>query len=182
MKRLLPAIALVSLVCGSGCDLLVSGESDVSTSQSAGKPTESASAKGGSGKETDPLLAAIAAQEKYSYNPVGKRDPFQSFLTQPSDSLTSTPRTPLQQYDIDQYQLVGIVTGIPRPRALVEDPEGIGHVMEIGTYIGKNWGKVTAINPDSVVVTEEYQTISGDLVVNSVTMHLPTAGTAGRTK
>jgi Tfp pilus assembly protein PilP len=29
--------------------------------------------------------------------------------------------------------------------------------MEIGTYIGKNWGKVTQIQSDVVVVTEEYE-------------------------
>ena len=45
--------------------------------------------------------------------------------------------------------------------------------MEIGTYIGKNWGKVTQISPTEVVVTEEFQTIDGELVVNSIPMVLP---------
>ena len=74
---------------------------------------------------------------------------------------------------MDQYQLVGIVWGVERPRALVQDPDGVGHVMEVGTYIGKNWGKVTRISPEEVVVTEEYQTIRGDLVVNDIRLHLP---------
>jgi type IV pilus assembly protein PilP len=87
-----------------------------------------------------------------------------------------TPRTPLQKFEIDQYSLVGIIWGIDRPRALVEDPEGVGHVMEIGTYIGRNWGKVTQITNGEAVVTEEYQTIDGELVVNNISMTLPVAG------
>ena len=86
---------------------------------------------------------------------------------------TDAPRTPLQKYEIDEYRLVGIIWGIDRPRALVEDPDLVGHVMEIGTYIGKNWGKVTQITSTEVVVTEEYQTMDGDLVVNPIRMVLP---------
>ena len=55
----------------------------------------------------------------------------------------------------------------------MEDPEGVGHVMEIGTYIGRNWGKVTQVTSGEVVVTEEYQTIDGELVVNNISMTLP---------
>ena len=123
-------------------------------------------------KKTDPLDVAIAAQEGYVYNPIGKRDPFRSFLSFGTRTEETTPRTPLQKYEIDQYQLVGIIWGVDRPRALVEDPEGIGHVMEIGTYIGRNWGKVTQITAGEVVVTEEYQTLDGELVVNPIKMTL----------
>ena len=68
---------------------------------------------------------------------------------------------------------MGIIWGIDRPRAMVEDPDNVGHVMEIGTYIGKNWGKVTQITASEVVVTEEYQTIDGELVVNPNRLSLP---------
>lgn len=123
-------------------------------------------------KKDDPLDIAIAAQEGYVYNPIGKRDPFRSFLSFGTRTEETTPRTPLQKYEIDQYRLVGIIWGVERPRALVEDPEGIGHVMEIGTYIGRNWGKVTQITAGEVVVTEEYQTLDGELVVNPIKMTL----------
>lgn len=123
-------------------------------------------------KKDDPLDVAIAAQEGYVYNPIGKRDPFRSFLSFGTRAEETTPRTPLQKYEIDQYRLVGIIWGVERPRALVEDPEGIGHVMEIGTYIGRNWGKVTQITAGEVVVTEEYQTLDGELVVNPIKMTL----------
>jgi type IV pilus assembly protein PilP len=80
----------------------------------------------------------------------------------------------LQKYEIDQYVLVGIVWGMDSPLALVEDPEGIGHVMEMGSYVGRNWGRVTQISDNEVVVTEEYRTINGELVVNPIKMQLVT--------
>lgn len=122
---------------------------------------------------TDALDAAIAEQAGYSYTPQGKRDPFRSFIAVESDGPDLEQLGPLQKFELDEYQLVGIITGTDRPLALVEDPEGVGHVMERGTYIGRNWGKVTQINPEYVVVTEEYQTIDGDLSVDTIQMRLP---------
>lgn len=108
----------------------------------------------------------------YSYNPIGKRDPFLSFMTEATNATIEAP-TPLQKFDLDQFRLRAIVWGVDRPRALVEDPEGTGHVIEPGTYIGKNWGKVSQITARAVVVTEEFQTPDGELVVNERELALP---------
>ena len=110
--------------------------------------------------------------DSYTYNPIGKRDPFRSFIAAQVDDEIRSP-TPLQRFEIDQYNLVGIVWGGATPRAMVQDPEGTGHVIELGTYIGKNWGKVTQITSREVVITEEYQTMEGELVTNQVIMNLP---------
>ena len=113
-------------------------------------------------------------EEEFTYNPIGKRDPFRSFLAFASDNsiIDNIPRTPLQRYDIEQYTLTGIISGIDRPRALVEDPTGIGHVMELGDYIGTNWGKVTSIDGDTVIITEEYKTIEDELVTRPIKLTL----------
>jgi len=115
---------------------------------------------------------------RYSYNAVGKRDPFRSFISRMvvvdsgEDALG-----PLQVHEIDQYRLRGIVWNIGAPRALVEDPDGIGHVVDIGTLIGKNWGKVTQIKPEEIVITEEYRDpIENELIINEITMRLPDPG------
>lgn len=125
-------------------------------------------------EEESPLDAAIAEQEGYDYHAIGKRDPFQSFLSMDERSEDYTPDTPLQKYEIEQYVLIGIVWGIEESLALVRDPEGIGHVMEMGSYVGRNWGRVTQIADNEVVVTEEYRTINGDLVVNTIKLQLVT--------
>lgn len=114
----------------------------------------------------------VLAPGEYVYNPIGKRDPFRSFYRAVETTIV-TPLTPLQRFEIDQYKLVGIVWGIDDARAMVEDPEKVGHVIETGTYIGKNWGKVSQITSSAVIVTEEYQTIDGELVTNQITIGLP---------
>ena len=117
-------------------------------------------------------------EERYSYNPNNKRDPFQSFLVTASEDslLDNIPRTPLQKYEVGQYSLTGIIFGIDRPRAMVEDPDGIGHVLEVGTYMGTKWGKVESIGDGVVVVTEELQTVDGQLVVKRQELRLNSAG------
>ena len=165
---------LFGLFSLSGCEML--GLDDGGGGGGGGGPAARKSKAPGSagGSAVTRLDRAIAAQEGYVYNPIGKRDPFRSFLAAGERGVEDeTPRTPLQRYEIDEYRLVGIIWGIDRPRALVEDPDSVGHVMEIGTYIGKNWGKVTQITSSEVVVTEEYQTIDGELVVNPIRMVLP---------
>lgn len=158
-----------------GCDALVSGKSDQPAEKSkASKSKAQREAEASAlAKERAEKAAEEEAGPEYVYNPIGKRDPFRSFLNLGERDDGDIPLTRLQRFEIDQYQLVGIIWGIDRPRALVEDPEAVGHVMEVGTYIGKNWGKVTQITSTEVVVTEEYQTIGGELVVNTITMGLP---------
>ena len=164
-NRCIPALLCASLL--AGCDLLVDGSGAPPQAPTAPiAPVETV-------KVMSELDKAIQAQDSYAYNPIGKRDPFRSFLASGERSDDDLPTTPLQRYEVDQYQLVGIVWGIERPRALVQDPEGVGHVMEVGTYIGKNWGKVTRINAAEVVVTEEYQDIRGNLIVNDIRLALP---------
>ena len=163
---------LLGLLSLPGCEML--GLDDGGGGGGGGQQRKAKAPGSAGGSTVTRLDRAIAAQESYVYNPIGKRDPFRSFLAAGERGVEDeTPRTPLQRYEIDEYRLVGIIWGIDRPRALVEDPDNVGHVMEIGTYIGKNWGKVTQITSSEVVVTEEYQTIDGELVVNPIRMVLP---------
>ena len=171
---------LGSLLIGSvGLGLVACGGDEPAAEEGAGKKKRGKKNKKDetveviADEDIEPLaIDAFVGDVDYAYNPIGKRDPFRSFFkTAGPESITSP--TPLQRFEVDQYQLVGIVWGITSPRSMVQDPEGIGHVIEVGTYIGKNWGKVTQINSDSVVITEEYQTIDGELVTNQIVMELP---------
>ncbi len=167
-------LALVlSLGLLGGCEFLVDGQGtrDRKANTKAG-PVAPEAAKGKKKKQAEP---------EFVYNPIGKRDPFRSFMTVPGDDPRDGPkREGLQKYELDQYQLVGVIFGVERPRALIQDPDKVGHVGEIGTYIGRNWGKITAITSGEVVVTEEYQTIDGELVVNNIPLTLPVDPTGAR--
>ena len=164
--RLLTALVASGLVVGlTACD-------PDSTATRTGETTpEENAGRADKGPQPPPQPAADELGD-FAYNPIGKRDPFRSFFRSGPDRSIASP-TPLQRFEVDQYHLVGIVWGINNPRAMVEDPEAMGHVIEVGTYIGKNWGKVTQINSGSVIITEEYQTIDGELVTNQIVLELP---------
>ncbi len=113
--------------------------------------------------------------EAYYYNPAGKRDPFQGFLNRSREaaSKVADDAPPLQRWDVEKFALKGVIWDTAAPRALLLDPDGLGHVVRVGSYVGRNWGKVSAISPSGVVVTEEYQTMDGELVVNPVQIRFP---------
>ncbi len=121
---------------------------------------------------------AAEVTPEYAYNPAGKRDPFQSFITQRNVELPGEDgsQPPLQRWDVERYVLRGIIFGTDSPRAMLIDPEGVGHVVKLGSYVGRNWGKVTAIQDGMVVVTEEYKSMDDELVVNPVQLKLGAGG------
>lgn len=110
---------------------------------------------------------------EYNYNPVGKRDPFRSFVMEELSPDTKRVVTPLQRFDLDQLKIIGIIWGISSPRAMVVTPDGKGYVVQKGTLIGKNWGKVSRITQDEVIISEEYRDFEGRLIVTEVPLRLP---------
>jgi type IV pilus assembly protein PilP len=111
-------------------------------------------------------VAAAAAAEAtpavlYVYTPIGKRDPFRNELGVTAVTPVNIPGgrkpTELQKWDIDQLVLRSTITGTSTPWALIEDPEGKGHSVNIGDFVGKHWGKVTSIRRGEITVTETIQ-------------------------
>lgn len=105
----------------------------------------------------------------YTYSPIGKPDPFKSFVrTGPAPAAQQQqpqrPLTPLEQIDVTQLQLVGILWYPEDPdkvMAMVRLPDGKGFVLRKGSRVGQNNGQVVEISSDEVVVREEYTTIFG---------------------
>jgi type IV pilus assembly protein PilP len=114
-----------------------------------------------------------ASEIAYAYSPIGKRDPFRSLFDQLRREEQAAQVTELQTFELDQLKLVAIVSRIATPYAMVEDPNAKGHTLSRGTLIGKNWGRVSEINPTCVVVKEEYRDYTGRKVTNKPTICLP---------
>ena len=53
------------------------------------------------------------------YSPVGRRDPFQSFVPDLKRAQDSFVKNPLQRYELSQLKLIGIITNISVPKAMV---------------------------------------------------------------
>lgn len=118
--------------------------------------------------------------EEFVYNPVGKSDPFKTFL-QLTDKGTvrRAHLTPLQKYEISQLKLVAIITSPQGNIALVEDAQGKGYFLKKGTVVGSNDGKVKQILKDRVIVEEVYQDIFGQTKANEVSLFLHPAEEGG---
>jgi len=111
-------------------------------------------------------------EAEYSYNPIGKPDPFKPFIQMASREGLRKAATPLQRFDISQLKLVAIISTSHGNVALVEDATGKGYVLKKGTWVGKNDGKVTKILKDKVIVEEVYQDIFGQTKTSEISLFL----------
>lgn len=124
---------------------------------------------------------AVVAPPKYVYDVSGRRDPFTPLMLIKKPVLPKgeeVPLTPLQQYDVDQFRLTGVILGKGEPVAMVLAPDGKAYILKKGVFIGKNSGRVVKIVADIVFVKEKYQDFSGEVRENVVEIQLPKRGGA----
>jgi type IV pilus assembly protein PilP len=102
-------------------------------------------------------------EETFVYDPSGMRDPFEELLAirTPIVQKEAVPLTPLQEYDLGQFRLIGAIIGKGEPKAMVEAPGGKPFMLKKGVKIGKNNGVVIDISATEVVVEEKYYDYSG---------------------
>lgn len=106
-----------------------------------------------------PQTSNILPGDGYSYDPTGKRDPFKPFRTI-RPAITDAGKAaaeilePLQRWEIDRLQIVGILWDVTTPRAMVRDPDGAVFTVTKNSKIGRNEGFVAAIREGEVVVVE----------------------------
>lgn len=133
-------------------------------------------------KKAEPVQVAAKVEKKkaaekeepeFTYNPVGKPDPFKPFIQLTPEKMRKTAfLTPLQKYDISQLKLVAIITLPEGSVALVEDQQGKGYFLKRGTAIGRRDGKVKAIHKDRVIIEEAYSDVLGQAKVNEISLFL----------
>ena len=116
----------------------------------------------------------IKKRSTYIYSAVGKRDPFRSYFGDiKAIEQDREPVSELQKYDITDLTITAIVWGITEPRAIVVTPERKSIIVKRGSFIGKNWGKVSALFPDKIEVTEVYKDPLGRKILNKLYLELP---------
>ena len=97
----------------------------------AGAPPASASAP----------LPKIDIQEIEFGESERSRDPFRSYADVFVDEARSLAKSQrevvLGDYSIDELRLIGIVSGVPNPRAMLVDPQGRGYVVRRGQFVGR---------------------------------------------
>ncbi len=110
-----------------------------------------------------PPPVAQAPDNTYSYNPLGKPDPFRPFVEvevevavkKKGEKTEVASIFPLQRISAEQFRVVGIAGDNIRRVAVVEDATKKFYPLFAGTHIGLHNGKVIEIMADRVIV-EEY--------------------------
>lgn len=109
---------------------------------------------------------------EYVYDPAGKRDPFLPFIasisvSEEEEEEEQVPLTELQKYDLSQLKLVAVMKMKDKNLAMVQDPMGKGHTIYVGTWIGKNRGKVSEILKNKVLVAEKFRDAVGEIKIET---------------
>jgi len=122
---------------------------------------------------------AKKVEEVALYDSRGRRDPFVSFIkaeerSKPGVDAAMLP--PLQRYDLGELKFVGVIWTKKGPMGLVEDAEGKGYSVTVGTRIGRAGGVVSRITGKEILVKEEFVGNRGQKVVKESGIQLTTAG------
>jgi type IV pilus assembly protein PilP len=122
--------------------------------------TQSTEAKAQSADVAETKISDLKTVPAYKYNPIGKPDPFKPFIEQELSPKKKTesrtlPISPLQREGIEQFRLVGVSGDDHHRIAIVQDVKGKAYPIFLGTYIGKNSGRVVEILPDRIIVEEK---------------------------
>lgn len=161
VRRLVAVLSIAAALLG-GC------EDEVQ--RASGRTGKSGKAKA-TAVETGPKAPeALVFKDDDFVESVRNRDPFRSYTT---TLRTDAPdeiqrRVIMPTTAIEEMRLIAIVTGLPRPKAMLVDPRGIGHVVERGDYVGRpkviqatgsvamtlNW-RVDRIRENEVVFTQQ---------------------------
>ena len=135
-----------------------------------------------------PVQKPISSAVKLAPPPSGnqfdfsnKKDPFKPFIVAKSVA-SATPADlkkalrdglPIHSFDVSQFKLIGIVTGVKENQAMVVDPNGKGYVLKVGMSIGKNDGRITVISTRGVDVLEQFKDDNGRVRKENIRITLP---------
>ena len=111
----------------------------------------------------------------------GKKDPFKpdsalktATVPLPDDMKKALKGgLPIHSFDVSQFRLIGVITGAKENQAMVVDPNGKGYVLKTGMTIGKNDGRITAVNINGVDVVEQFKDDSGRVRKENIRITLP---------
>ena len=105
-----------------------------------------------------------------------RRSPFQPVVNNQIDISSpdiKRPKQPLEAYALDALKFVGTLKQGNAVWGLIIKPDGIVTKVTIGSYMGKNYGRIIAINSDTIKLEETIQ-LSGHWEKRDITFSLYT--------
>jgi type IV pilus assembly protein PilP len=141
-------------------------------------------------KNTKPRVEPIPevkVSERFAYSAYDLPDPFGPDNLAPAASAAAQadddsgprpdetrPKDPLEEYPLDALQMVGTLERDKKRYALVKVTVGVGEMyrVKVGDHVGKNYGMITRISEDQVVLVELVKSALGKWVEREATLQI----------
>ena len=114
-------------------------------------------------------FASVGAN--YTYDEDGRRNPFQQFRVKTAIT-TTRGGGPLEQFELEQLNVIALVWRGDEARALVADPSRTTYTIRVGSRMGKNDGRVIHIGDNIVLVKETYVDYAGEESTKDVELRI----------
>lgn len=167
-------IRLLSLCSLLGLAVLACSEEEYTGGPAGGAAAAAGGAAGSSTPSNEDIeVVADNAEDiapPFIYRSEGLRDPFEPFIVAITDKK-GKKGCPLCQ-DLSELRLVGLVTGVASPLAVVETRDGLGYFVRRSSEIGANGGRVIDIRDGRVLVRERMQDQLGRISIIDRTLTL----------
>ena len=76
--------------------------------------------------------------------------------------------SPLEQFAVEDFELVMVMSGTSRPKAVVMDPMGVPWVVRPDTPLGNKGGLIQAITQYSIVVAEPGSDLPSEITIRPI--------------
>ena len=139
---------------------------------------------GGDGDDLDQFMRDAAKDVKPKVKPLPEVKPYTAMQYNADESLVdpfrarkavnrtsvlqhnlSRPKETMEAYPLESLKYVGMLAKQKLTYALLKTPDNSVQQVKVGNYIGQNFGRVTQINDNEVMVNEIVQDeLSGDWV------------------
>ena len=106
-------------------------------------------------------------KKEHRYISEGKIDPFMSPITKriatEEKKILNRKLSPLEKLDLSQLKLVAIINMQSEKKniAMVQESSGKGYMVKVGTYIGRNNGRIIEIRNDEIILKERIKNFNG---------------------
>ncbi|NIR28550.1 MAG: pilus assembly protein PilP [Gammaproteobacteria bacterium] len=122
--------------------------------------------------------------ETYAYQSSDKVDPFEPFFqedkvgvaeTRPNSGLQpdiERNKEELEAFPLDSLRMVGTLEQDDVVWGIIKDPEGVVHRVQVGNYMGQNYGKIMHIQEDRIELLEIVRDGQGGWVENEAAVAL----------
>jgi type IV pilus assembly protein PilP len=121
-------------------------------------------------------LFAKSDGEAYTYDPLGRRDPFKPLIAVKKPTADTEPERmtcpPLQDFELASLKLVAIVWGELGRKAMLKAPNGRGYAVTENTQVGRYCGRVRRIDSHAVFIEEQRTDAEGKVSTEEVIIRL----------